>query len=44
MIRDITTNKTYSSSIAAIRQIGKKEFNYKSKNNQLQYIQTYYVD
>lgn len=39
MLVDRTTNKTYSSNVAAIRSLGKKEFNNKVKRNEIDYIQ-----
>ena len=39
MLKDVTTNKTYSSGCSARRELGLQEFNKKCKNNQLIYIQ-----
>lgn len=39
MLVDRITKQTYSSNIAAIRVLGKKEFNNKVKRNELDYVQ-----
>ena len=39
MLVDRTTKQTYSSSMSAIREIGKKEFYNKVKRNEIEYIQ-----
>lgn len=39
MLKDITTDKTYSSGNAARRELGLQTFNKKVKNNQLIYIE-----
>lgn len=39
MLKDITTNKTYSSGISARRELGIQAFNKKVKNNELEYIE-----
>lgn len=44
MLVDRITKQTYSSGIEAIRQMGKKEFNNKTKRNEIDYIQCRYVN
>ena len=39
MLVDKVTKQTYSSCTAAIREMGKKEFNNKVKRNEIDYIQ-----
>lgn len=39
MLVDRVTKQTYSSGTAAIRELGKKEFNNKVKRNDIDYIQ-----
>lgn len=43
MLIDRTTNRTYSSGSAAIRELGKKEFNNKVKRNELDYVKCSFV-
>lgn len=38
MLKDIVTNKTYSSGTAARRELGIMEFNRKTRRNELEYI------
>lgn len=42
MLKDKTTNKTYSGRTDAINQLGKQAFNRKVKNNEIDYIKTFY--
>ena len=39
MLVDRVTKQTYSSNVAAIREMGKKEFDKKVKRNEIDYIQ-----
>lgn len=43
MLKDRTTNKTYSGRTDALRELGKNEFNRRIKNNTLEYVKTVYV-
>lgn len=44
MLVDRITKQTYSSNVAAIREMGKKEFSNKVKRNEIDYVQCRYVN
>lgn len=44
MLVDRVTKQTYSSNVAAIREMSKKEFINKVKRNEIDYIQCRYVN
>ena len=43
MLVDRITKQTYSSNVAAIREMGKKEFSNKVKRNEIDYIQCHMI-
>lgn len=42
MLKDRVTQKTYSGRTDAINQLGKQTFNKKVRNNELDYIKTFF--